>query len=223
MKTMNIEKVSDKIQKLFRLAGNNPYPEEAQAALLKAQKLIAEYNLHEEDFTGEQKENYKHDLIISKVSKGHFNNQIAGIIANAFACKSILIPVRSQYKLAFFGREENAIAAKEALNFAYTIMRKKGNDEIKKAGYAIGQKGSTIIYNAYAQGFIAGLRDAIGAQTRALAIIIPQDTENAFNQKFPGAKRARTRKTYLKRDEEIKTRGYQDGNNVMNQRSLSDK
>lgn len=40
-------KIADKIQKLLALAGNNPSEEEAQAALLKAQELMAEYIISE--------------------------------------------------------------------------------------------------------------------------------------------------------------------------------
>lgn len=41
----DLNKIADKIQKLLSLAGNNPSQEEAQAALLKAQKLMAQYNI----------------------------------------------------------------------------------------------------------------------------------------------------------------------------------
>lgn len=46
-----MSQIADKIQKLLALAGNNPSQEEAQAALLKAQALMAKYNLKESDIS----------------------------------------------------------------------------------------------------------------------------------------------------------------------------
>ena len=43
------EKFLDKVKKLYQLAENTPYPEEAECAMLKAKKLIEEYELDGED------------------------------------------------------------------------------------------------------------------------------------------------------------------------------
>ena len=42
---MTDKNIISKIEKLLALAGNNPSEAEAQAAMLKAQKLMAEHNL----------------------------------------------------------------------------------------------------------------------------------------------------------------------------------
>ena len=52
----DMNKIADKIQKLLNLAGNNPNEEEAQAALLKAQKLMAQYNVDLESLGDGKKE-----------------------------------------------------------------------------------------------------------------------------------------------------------------------
>ena len=44
-KEFNQEKIIDKIRKVLELSKNNPSEEEAQAAALKAQKLMAEYHI----------------------------------------------------------------------------------------------------------------------------------------------------------------------------------
>ena len=41
---MTEKNIISKIEKLLALAGNNPYEDEAQAAMLKAQQLMAENN-----------------------------------------------------------------------------------------------------------------------------------------------------------------------------------
>ena len=47
-----IERVLEKVKKLLALAGNNPSEAEAQAAALRAQELIARYNLSITDDDG---------------------------------------------------------------------------------------------------------------------------------------------------------------------------
>ena len=54
----DMNKMLEKVKKLLALAGNNPSEEEAQAAALKAQELIAQYNLDMSQDTG-VKINYK--------------------------------------------------------------------------------------------------------------------------------------------------------------------
>lgn len=49
---LDMEKIVAKIQKLFALAGNNPSEQEAASALLKAQALLAKYNLSQADVEG---------------------------------------------------------------------------------------------------------------------------------------------------------------------------
>ena len=50
---MNREALINKIEKLLNLAGNNPNEAEAKAAMAKAQKLIAEYNIDTSHFRGQ--------------------------------------------------------------------------------------------------------------------------------------------------------------------------
>ena len=79
----DMNKIADKIQKLLNLDGNNPNEEEAQAALLKAQALMAQYNVDMESLGQEEK--IKYSLEITKVKANPRDNQLQVIIANAFA------------------------------------------------------------------------------------------------------------------------------------------
>lgn len=81
------EKIIKKIEKLFALAGNNPNEKEAEAALLKAQKLMAEYGIEQSQLTGEK---ITYATVYSKVAPHRINNTLAEVIAKSFSCKVII-------------------------------------------------------------------------------------------------------------------------------------
>lgn len=217
----DMEKIVNKVQKLFALAGNNPSEQEATAALLKAQALLAKYNLSQADVEGENAKEWKHELLISKVSKGAYTNWLGAVIIKSFGCKNILLWQGSQQKIAIMGRSADAHAALNALNFAYKVLRKKGNQAVREAGYSIGERGSTMIFNTYASGFVSGIQSVLEEQTKALAIVVPSDTEEAFNEKFPDVRNVRSRSTKVVKDSNLRARGYADGRSCMGERALN--
>lgn len=212
--TANMEKIADKIQKLLALAGNNPSEEEAKAALLKAQKMMAEYNLSQSDLSGEEKINYS--LEPCKVRVNPRSKTMCTIIANSFACKAIIVGS----KINFFGREDNAKAAKSSMEFIHKAMEHGMSEECRKYGLSTSQSGASLIYNAYAKGYINGLKQALDAQCVALAVIVPQDVKEEFSKKFPNLRKTSSRMTSGRQYSESYFKGEQDGRSVMNKRSL---
>lgn len=217
MKT-DMNKIADKIQKLLSLAGNNPSEEEAKAALLKAQKLMAEYNLTEGDL-GEGYE-MKYSLELCKIKVNPRSKLMCMIIAESFACKVIL---HGGDKIAFFGREDNAQAAKSAMEFIHKVLERGMSAVCREYGLSTSQRGASEIYNAYASGFIRGLKDCLDAQTTALAIVVPQDVKDKFAEKFPNLKASRSRgMVYGSSYSAEMHKGYQDGKSVMGKRSITE-
>lgn len=81
---MESSNIANKIQKLLNLANNNPSSEEAQAALLKAQQLMAEHNIHVEASV-----EIKPELTKEFVQGGHncqWQRLLAKLIADNFRC-----------------------------------------------------------------------------------------------------------------------------------------
>lgn len=213
--TANMEKIADKIQKLLALAGNNPSEEEAKAALLKAQKMMAEYNLSQSDLSGEEK--IKYSLEPCKVRVNPRSKIMSVIIANSFACKVIIVG----NKINFFGREDNAKAAKSSMEFIHKAMERGMTQECRKYGLSsTAEAGASLIYNAYAKGYISGLKQAMDAQCVALAVIVPQDVNDEFTKKFPSLRTTSCRMTSGRQYSESYFKGEQDGRSVMNKRSL---
>lgn len=206
--------IADKIQKLLNLAGNNPNEAEAKAALLKAQELMAQYNV---DMDGlHQEASIKYELITTKVKAHRLNNSLAYTIASSFACKHIIY----DGKLSMFGREDNAKAAASAFEFAYKVMVKGGNRATREAGYIPGHTGAAHWYNSYCLGFLSGIKSALDAQTVALAVVVPEDVKSEFDTRF--ANRTAYRSTNMKAayGRSAYEAGLRDGANVMNRRSL---
>ena len=213
--TMNMERIADKIQKLLNLAGNNPSEEEAKAALLKAQKLMAEYNLSQEDLNGGEKISYSLELCKLRVNPRSKVTSV--IIANAFACKVII----HDNHLCFFGREDNAKAAKSSMEFIHKTMERGMNAECRKHGLTgTAQAGASLIYNAYAKGFIEGLKQAVDAQCVALAVVVPPDVKDEFSKKFPKLKTVGSRMVSGGQYRDSYIKGQQDGRSAMGKRSL---
>lgn len=216
----DMNKIADKIQKLLNLAGNNPNEEEAQAALLKAQALMAQYNVDMESLGQEEK--IKYSLEITKVKANPRDNQLQVIIANAFACKAIISANR---KIMFFGREDNSKSAKECMEFIHRTMERGINRACKAQGLASSAvAGASEIYNGYAKGFIEGLKESIDAQTVALAIVVPEDVKTEFSKKFPNLGKYHSKgSSWNPKFQDAYRQGKTDGRSAMGKRSLKEK
>lgn len=211
----DMNKIAEKIQHLLNKTVENGASEaEAQSALLMAQKLMAKYNIELEQQTGSK--DFKCSLEETKVKPNPRNNALGNIIANSFAVKGIIYGG----KWAFFGREANAKAAAEALKFIHRTMEAGMRRICREHGLETTQKGAAYWYNPYALGFINGLKEAMAAQTTALAIVVPEDVNNKFNEKFPKLNQYRGKGMQYHHDRDAYAQGQRDGRSAMDKRSL---
>lgn len=93
--------IISKIEKLLALAGNNPSETEAQAAMLKAQQLMAQHNLDMSQFQDRPQE--KKEAIKDYV-EGYHNTgwaiHLAQVICDNFRCNLLRAP---HFGLVFVG------------------------------------------------------------------------------------------------------------------------
>ena len=174
---MNKKQLVEKVKKLLALAGNNPNENEAQAAMLKAQKMIAEYNLEITDV--EEK-----DAIVIKQAQhpGNrgFRTQLAVILAENFRCKAFM----TNGIVTFIGYEADVNVCTEVFNYAYKVACKnarKIKHDYQLAGYSI-----TGVKNSYFFGFCAGIKEVLDQQCRALMIVTPQEVVDALKSRING-------------------------------------
>ena len=207
--------IANKIQHLLNKTVENGATEaEAQAALLMAQKLMAKYNIELEQQTGSK--DFKCSLEETKVKPNPRNNSLGNIIANSFAVKGIIY----NGKWAFFGREANAKAAAEALKFIHKTLEAGIRRVCAEHGLKSSERGAAFYYNAYALGFINGLKEAMAAQTKALCVVVPEDVNNKFNEKFPKLNQYRGKGMQYHHDQDAYAQGQRDGRSAMDRRSL---
>lgn len=207
-------KMLEKVQKLLALAGNNPSEQEAKAAAMKAQKLIAQYNLDLSALSSEEVIQYKL-LKAEHPNNNGYRGQLASILAPNFRCKAIYLGT----DVHFFGREGDVDTCVGVFNYLYKTMRTNGCRQeriARKEG-----RSAHGVANCYWSGFMRGLKDELGAQSKALAIIVPEDVKDKFTEKFPhvcAANRMGVRHTGY--DKSAFDTGYTDGRNSMKKGTL---
>lgn len=190
------EQVIDKIKKLLSLSGNNPSEKEATAAALKAQALIARYNIEEFELS---EEGDKPISIMSGVGQHKsWRIYLAQTIADNFRCKMYLSSSTASYRswsgrkctrtesqdVVFFGYSMDAEAAKLTYESLYKIGNRLANREANRArkeyGYADG------VYNSFANGFVRGVREELEVQAQALMIVVPPQVKDAYEDMTSG-------------------------------------
>lgn len=213
---MDNSKIIEKIKGLLALGdkSRNTEEAEAEAALLKAQELMAKYNISVE-MTEDEKIAYSHEVCESKWNMG-FRKPLAVIIANNFRCKTYLRG--NGGAVVFFGHTTDARIAREAFEFAYAFAMKEGNRCYNK-NYQMGRP-TQGVFNSYVKGFLRGLKDKLGEQSTALMIVTPPDVKEQYEDmsKNFGKGSGGIRDTGF--DREAYQQGITDGRTVMNGRRL---
>ena len=213
---MEKEKIIDRIKKLLALSGNNPNEAEAEAALLKAQALMAEHDVSV-DLSESDKIEYGEERCEHKWDMG-YRKPLAHVIADNFRCELYW----KGTSVVFFGHKIDARIAKEAFEFAYKFAMKQSNREYYKAKDA--GKETKGVCNSYCLGFIHGLKQKLDEQCVALMIVKPADVTKTFNEMTEGWKTSR--KSGMKMDSldmAAYKQGIEDGKTILNGRRLEAK
>lgn len=169
------EDILRKIKDLLELGdkSRNNSDEEAQAAMLMAQKLMAKYDISAEEVEGGDEEQYAHEMCEHKWDYA-YRIPLAHIMGKNFRCM-----VYSHGKrIVFMGHPSDAKICKATFEFAYQFIMKRGNAIYNKR-YAMGYK-TKGVFNSYAHGFLVGLKEAFEVQCTALAIVTPPDVVKEF-------------------------------------------
>lgn len=206
------EKVTEKIKKLLALSKNNPSEEEANSALLKAQAMMAEYDISIDECEPD-KITYGEERCEHKWNMG-YRKPLAHVISTNFRCEIYY----HGGTVTFFGHKTDARIAKEAFEFAYKYAMVAGNKLYNQA-YAAGTETKGLV-NSYCAGFIRGLKTKLDEQCTALKLITPQDVTDTFKAMTEGWKES---KGGMRRDNfhpEAFAAGVKDGKEVLNGRKI---
>lgn len=212
MKEFNEDKIVDKIKKLLALSKNNPSEQEAQAAMLKAQELMAQYNIDIETTNNETIE-YSIEVCNHKWNMG-FRKLLGAVIADNFRCKMFL----TGNNVTFLGHKADAKIAREVFEYAYEFALRQGNKFYNRA-YTLGTK-TRGVFNSYVSGFIRGLESKLQEQCRALVLVTPKDVQDKFEEMSKDWKTSRSSFIMYGVDKTAYQAGIVDGSNILNSRQL---
>jgi len=209
-------KVLEKIKKLFELANNNPCAEEAQSATLKAHELMAQYDVSAEEVENTDLEKPVEEIDTSTVEVGakKYKYPLAHTVADNFKCKFFL---NGKNRIVFYGHKTDAHIAAETFRFLFNMANKLGNKLYREARNA--GRDTENIYNSCVMGFIAGVRDALAEQSKALMVVIPEDVKEKYADFSKGFKVSHTRSPQAYRAGAYNT-GREHGYNAMKRNAL---
>lgn len=212
-----MEEIIAKIQKLLNLANNNPNENEAIAAALKAQEMMAKYNieLDQLDSKPETREIVKEIYYASdKHEMKKWKIGLANTIANNFRCKVYFI---NGQDVCFYGYKEDAKIALSVFKFLYEVGNKfavRYYNLCKKEG-----RETRGVMNTYLIGFRQGVASVLEKQCAALMVITPQEVKDSFAEMSAGWRKI-TGAISSNGDFEAYTHGMRDGKDIATARHI---
>lgn len=231
---MERDTVISRIRKLLALGHDGANAEEATSAVLMAQRLIAKYDiaddeLHdgdgvESDICGIETE----PLVTAKSWRWN----LAHLIADNFRCKVYESPdlgtakrtgrLVVRKKFIFYGYEQDAQAA--CLAFIY--LYRTGNRLAGAVVRSLKRKGSSVngAFNSYITGFLAGLRVELEKQSMELMLVMPLAVSEQFEAEVSGGLKSSPGRElscdYRRRN--LIEKGRSDGRDAVRSRMLED-
>lgn len=205
-------KIIETIKKVLELASNNPSEEEARAATLKAQELMAKYHIEMSDIDAQDSDISEMYVEVGMGKKWKY--QLARVISRNFCCKHFLY---GKANVVFYGHSVDVKIASKIFYYLFQLGDKLGHKAYAdaKAEYGFGDG----VYNSFVSGFVAGIAHELDAQCTALMIVVPQDVEDSYAEKSKGFKRARLNNVSVN-DYTIYTQGFNEGRSAMQRRQI---
>lgn len=165
---MKQKEIIIKIQKLLALS-KSPNQNEAQNAMLKAQKLLIKYKLSLQEVESFSKENVKiEDFRTEQKFRGKsWKSNLAKVIADNFRCFMYFNTESYKvHRVCFYGKEEDVIISNIMFEYAVKWINLEGNKLVKRMKQDKRRKYFDGIKNDYALGFIFGLEERFRSQIK---------------------------------------------------------
>ena len=213
-----IEGVIRIINKLLALSdkSRNNSEQEAIAASLKVQKLLAKYNLSMADVTGERKDEPVEQSVADVGTGKKWKYTLASVVADNFACKHFIVGTE---QIVFFGYKADIVAARRVFVYLFKVGHKLATQYAKQ--YREENYTADGVYNSFCKGFVAGVKKELDKQCTALAIVVqPKVKEEweAFSADFGTMKNSGIRAT----NADAYNEGFVEGKRALNAQYLED-
>lgn len=210
-----MEDIIKKIKNLMDLANNNPNQYEALAAALKAQELMAKYNVHVEA-VDDHANNMEKRTYYNSSHPGNtkWRGALARIVARNCRCKYYY----TYGGIVFFGYKDDVEIALDVFTMLVSVgtklSRKEYYDRRKNHQNTRGVK------NAFLMGFCDGVSDALDKQCTALMIVVPKEVEKEYAVITAGFRRKNVNIRVVE-DSDVRDRGRIAGRNAVESRRIT--
>lgn len=202
------------VRKLFEKAASTHSEHEAEAAILKAQELMAKYDIQD---IGEENDIKYISLTCKHTGNRSFRRPLAKIIADNFRVKNYL----RDMQITFFGRENDVLTAKQAFEYTYAFICRESGRICRKMRENF--QDTIGVVNSYSMGFCQGLKEKLNAQSVALMVVTPSDVTEKFEELSKGFGRSKHKISLAGFSRSIYERGRKDGREVWSRDRLSGK
>ncbi len=207
------------IKQLLSLSKSKVNAHEAQVAALKAQQIMAKYNISLTDVeTEEQSETIEAATPIETGAGRKWKYTLAAIVASNFKCK--VFGIKENNTICFYGYSSDTQVAAEVFKFLFKHgdkMAAKEVREIKKKG-----RDSHGVYNTYLCGFCHGLQSALDAQCKALQLVVPKEVIESYDNFRQSGIWQQNKRSGIKYQPNTDSynNGYREGRTAMQRREL---
>ena len=213
------DSIIERIRKLLALSENNPNEHEAVSAALKAQKLIAEYDVQELEITGEECRRVpvqvQGDYYVGK----RWCIYLANAVAKNFRCRAYRHNERrmrrgSAHVIRFVGFELDAKAALLTYNMLVEVGEHLAREEAARYRRLYGS--SQGVKNTFLFGFVKGVCAELEKQSQALMLVVPSEVNDYYSTL--GVKRSAKQTYYYVYD--AKDAGFEAGRDAVRSRRM---
>lgn len=176
----DVEKIMEKIRALLEKTVENGASEaEAIEAAKVAQRLMAKYKIDE--VTTEEPETI--DSTEMDFSK-RWQIELANVLAKNLCCRCIQThPGNRKTRFVIMGKEQDREVWRKMFESFFILIYRGAKAEQAKAKELYGHCRDVEL--AYARGFIKAINEEMGQQCRALALVIPDEVNEATRERFP--------------------------------------
>lgn len=184
----DMEKVIRRIMKLLALSDldHNPSENEAIAASLAAQKLLAKYNLSIADVTGERDPKEDIEQVVADVGTGQkWKYNLSDVVAQNYACRTFS---HGAEQIIFYGYKADVLIARRVFVYLFKVGNRLAAQYVKQYREDVYRNASGV-YNSFVRGFTDGVRKELEKQCTALALVIQPEVQESWKQFSAGFKR----------------------------------
>jgi len=219
---MSDEKIIEKIRKILELANNNPSEEEAMAASLKAQKMMAEYHLTMKDIDMTDKSEIGKGKYIHLGAGKQWKFELARVIAKNFRCRHFYY---GKKWMTFYGYKEDVKIATMTFQTLFDMGNKLADKYYVKERYAYAKQyrefNGKDVKASYLQGYLQGIEEVLNKQCTALMIVTPAEVENEYKEYSKDFHKLNTKIRKITINEKARESGVFDGRKTMGGRMIA--